>query len=263
MSVQPCSSTPSPYTYFAKITLGIATASMIGTIAYRALKWIGHQNEKKNLELYSHKLNEWCEKEKTGERGKTIREKLSQQNETLDLSELDLTTLPPIYKPERICTLNLSSNSFTTTPSFALFTNLRTLYLQKSGLTSPPDLRPLKHLKSVDLSVNALTEIPLTDPSNPQRITINLSWNQIEQLHNFNSEGIQTLILTGNLLSEESIQKIENLNKKNSGCEITNDPTPSIPRALPGGKPLGSSDSKSPSPELRTPIASNEDLSPN
>jgi hypothetical protein len=281
MSIQPSSASPiSSKTSPASTIIYISALTTItGLVAYQIFQWVCSWNEKGALDLYSQQLNTWIEIEKKSHKieneatawENTIRDRVGPKREgqTVNLSKLKLTTLPPIWKPEKILILDASDNEFMKTPRIEEFRNLTKLSLAKSSLKIPPNLYPLKDLKTVNLSGNLLTKIPYTDPNHPE-IFIDLSYNLIEEvtLSILNKSVNYTLILNKNPLSNRSLNQI-NKHKKDTpeGPKIIYDPTLSTPRVFQGA-PLSSctpspklpKENESPPSRFYTPTSSSADL---
>ncbi len=135
-----------------------------------------------------------------------IRRALEKGATTLDLSENQLTTLPPeLAQLANLQNLDLSRNQLTTLPpQLAQLTNLQKLDLWGNELTTlPPELAQLTNLQNLDLWGNELTTLPpeLAQLTNLQ--SLDLSHNQLTTLPPEIAQlaNLQKLDLMGNQLT--------------------------------------------------------------
>lgn len=106
-------------------------------------------------------------------------------SDTLDLSGMDLTELPPeVAALTSLATLDLSRNRLKTLPpTMGALTALQSLGLAENGLTElPPEIATMTALATLDLSGNRLTTLPPSIGALTALEELDLSGNQLASL---------------------------------------------------------------------------------
>ena len=112
----------------------------------------------------------------------TIRAALEDGSTELDLSNNQLTSVPPeLAQLTRLTQLSLFNNQLTSVPpELAQLTRLTTLYLHNNQLTSvPPELAQLTRLTQLDLDNNQFTSVPPELAQLTPLTQLSLSFNQL------------------------------------------------------------------------------------
>lgn len=109
-------------------------------------------------------------------------------NYALDLSDLNLTELPPgIQRLSQLITLDLSANYLKCLPEgFGSLTNLQWLSMANNELTDLPlQIRELRDLRTLDLRDNQLTELSTGIGGLSQLTYLNIAGNQLRRIPTF------------------------------------------------------------------------------
>lgn len=147
-----------------------------------------------------------------------IKDAVSNKKTELDLSELDLRSLPfEIFELTNLQTLDLHGNHINDIPeSLSILTDLRSLTLARNHLvTIPNSLGALLNLRSLDLTNNKITVIPNSLGALAKLEFLDLSDNQISLIPSSigNFGRLKELFLDGNRISAipESLGNLVNL----------------------------------------------------
>ena len=178
-----------------------------------------------------------------------VRENIAQKHTQLDLSNLQLTQLPPeIAKCEHLKDLRLNGNQLGELPgtignlrqlqsldlsrnkldklphALGLLVNLQTLLLADNLLVNTPrGLRQLKHLKELDISGNKVQALPAYLPELSDLENLNIALNQLQRLPDTIGRlpNLQVLNISGNYLNSlpaaiGNLQKLRILDASNN-----------------------------------------------
>jgi Leucine-rich repeat (LRR) protein len=153
---------------------------------------------------YRNELNAWVESASPTERAvhqeveRIINAYLdlpAEQREAIDLSDLGLSTLPPL--PAGLIALDVSQNALTALPEH-LPRDLQQLDVSQNALTALPEHLP-RDLQGLDVSQNALTVLPEHLPRNLQHL--DLSQNELTALLERLPRDLQYLDVSQNALT--------------------------------------------------------------
>lgn len=243
MSLQPINSSARPPIVSSENSSNawLYTSGIIGSLAIACIfrvssKWIQHRNYEKVLhrwvtepsqptqsgsqenshlpEELKNKAKERILKYKAFNRPNyfiMIHEEEKEGSLHLNLSDLNLRSLPPIEEPHKIYNLQAAGNYFSPSISFEKFPYLRTLDLSHSCDQFIPNLTFLKELVMLDLSSNRIREFPLqTIPQTKHPFFLKLKNNAIKEIPKavFKWPRNYKLDLRDNILSLKSIKAI-------------------------------------------------------
>ncbi|HGJ5892728.1 MAG TPA: C80 family cysteine peptidase [Arsenophonus apicola] len=121
---------------------------------------------------------------------------LRSQERSLDLSNLNLTSLPD-YLPDNLLSLNINGNQLTSLPAH-LPATIEMLYAYNNQLTSLPDTLP-KGLIQLDVSHNRLAELANKLPAT--LASLDISYNQLIRLSDNLPAQLQLLNVDNNQLT--------------------------------------------------------------
>ncbi len=160
----------------------------------------------------------WRQAMLSKEKSKVIKRVRKSKNIELDLSDKDLTTVPPeVFQVNQLVSLNLCNNHLRCLPpEIGQLTNLKELHLGLNQLRSLPDeIRQLTNLEKLFLWKNHFTSIPSAICELPHLIELDLGCNHLTELPQQISQllNLQCLDLSENDLISlpSSISKLTHL----------------------------------------------------